>query len=130
MRFWWQREKQIKVTATPDANASEAPSETTAADRVLENASALGRFAWSSYQERGRGLLLFREEDLQNPDVDPADKLEYFTLRELNNLSDQVLNRLESHVGTYQPEREYTVLILGESLTIRVVEMGVPLSEL
>jgi len=140
MRFWWQRgeraEPRSKVPApTPGTAASgpDAPSEQDDADtvneqdRILAAAIPLGRFAWESYEQRGRGLLLFREQDVEDRGILLTEKLEYFTL---DDLGEAFHGLLEERVNSYEPEREFVVALFGDALMVRVVEVNTPLAEL
>lgn len=132
MRYWWQRNKKDE----PASSSSEAPAPLSGdnaregGDRLLENVAPLGRFAWQSYQSQGRGLLLFREEHVEDRSVDLAEKLEYFTLEDLDYLDDDLLTCLRNHVDTYVPETEFATAIVGDDLKIRVIEVNTPLAEL
>src|SRR5687767_9133162 len=69
----------------PDIQASR---EEAASKRILEEARLLGSFAWRSYQESGRGLILLKLNDLDAPNLDLEEGLEYFTVAQLANLGD------------------------------------------
>ncbi len=132
VRYWWQRNKKDE----PGSSSSEAPAPLSGGDascggdRLLENVATLGRFAWQSYQAQGRGLLLFREEHVEDRSVDLAEQLEYFTLEELDYLGDELLATLRRHVDSYVPETEFPAAIFGDELKIRVIEVTTPLAEL
>jgi hypothetical protein len=137
MRFWWQRKSGVahdlehaKTSASGPSESEEEEDEDPAGARILDEVDLLGRFAWRSYQEKGRGLLLFKVEDLTDPEVELAKKLEYFTLAELTYVSEAMIAVFERHVGSYEPETEFTVALFGDSVTVRVVVLDAPLSEL